>query len=357
MSAPTAEAALNAAECARVPLPRAPRLAPWITVVDLGDDRLELRAAEFAHTLRHPLFRRAFLAVRSRLDGRHSVAEIAAAAGPEVLPSTVVFLLKVLQANGVLQEGAADGERDGEELARWGEQVQFLSHFTADPWAAQDALRAATVALVGRSPLTARLREELGAAGVGEVLTVETGDASAILSADGRGTARARAVVDLLVASFAAADVAAFSAVNAACLEAGTRWLHVAARGSAFVFGPTVVPRQTACYACYDARLGAHLADPDAEAAYRRQTGGRGVEEGSFPALCALVAGHVAAEVVRILTAFAPPATIGRCYEIGAARLTCTGHDVLRVPRCPSCGATGPRPEPFDAGVGLEGAA
>jgi hypothetical protein len=41
---------------------------------------------------------------------------------------------------------------------------------------------------------------------------------------------------------------------------------------------------------------------------------------------------------MRLLTGFTPPTTIGRFYEFNAVSPVATSHDVLRVPRCESCG-------------------
>ncbi len=56
-----------------VPLPRKPRLAPWVTLVDLGDNRMQLRGAEFSFTLNHPLFIETFQSVHTLLDGQRTV--------------------------------------------------------------------------------------------------------------------------------------------------------------------------------------------------------------------------------------------------------------------------------------------
>jgi hypothetical protein len=44
------------ARIADIDPPMVPRLAPWLTIVRLGDDRIDLRATSFWFPLRHPLF-------------------------------------------------------------------------------------------------------------------------------------------------------------------------------------------------------------------------------------------------------------------------------------------------------------
>jgi hypothetical protein len=51
-----------------------------------------------------------------------------------------------------------------------------------------------------------------------------------------------------------------------------------------------------------------------------------------------VIAGQVALEAMRLLIGFAPPVTVGRFIEFSAISPAAISHDVLRVPRCASCG-------------------
>ena len=57
------ESTLSVTEYALVSLPHKPRLVAWVTLVDLADDRLQFRGAEFAYTLHHKLFIEVFQAI------------------------------------------------------------------------------------------------------------------------------------------------------------------------------------------------------------------------------------------------------------------------------------------------------
>ena len=92
-------------EYIEISIPKRPLISPWITVVDIGDRRLQFRGAEFLFTLRHPLFVEIFDKIKLLLDGGHTVDEISFAVDPSILPTTVIFLLKILRAHGILQEG------------------------------------------------------------------------------------------------------------------------------------------------------------------------------------------------------------------------------------------------------------
>jgi bacteriocin biosynthesis cyclodehydratase domain-containing protein len=344
------QASLSAARYAGIQLPDRPRLAPWLVAVDLGDARLQLRSAESSHTLTHPLLIQVFRGIEKILDGRHTVAEIASSVGSDVLPTTVVFLLKLLQGKGLLQPGFEEIAPDGSEQARWPRQLIFLSHFVQDPASAQSMLAKARVGLVGSGELRQMISAAIGSIGVGGI--TQLGEPSAWCT-EGSGKPPS---FDLIVACDESPAFSFFDAVNRACLLSGTRWLRVCMSGTSAQLGPTIVPNQTACYTCFDLRLQTHQPELDGYLAYRAQRGALGsrIDEGGTAPLLSVIAGQVALEVMRLLIAFAPPVTIGRFYELNAASPLAISHEVLRVPRCASCGRRRPIAEAWDQSFAVD---
>jgi bacteriocin biosynthesis cyclodehydratase domain-containing protein len=333
--APKTEAVASAVQYARTSLPVRPRLAPWATWVDLGDDRLQFRSAEFTYlTLRHPFFIDVFRRIALLLDGRHALPDVTASGGEEIQPTTIVFMLQMLAANGLLQAAEADAALSPDELARWDRQLRYLSRLTADPAALQLGLRQSRVGLAATSELGDAIAVQLDSLGVGEIVTI---DVDGTKDFDG---------IDLIVAGEESPGYARFDALNQRCLETGARWLHVAMVGSAARLGPTFIPHQTACYTCYDLRLRSHEPELDGFAAYREQPPR---DEGLLAPVRSVVAAQAALEAIRLLTGFAPPTTLGRFYEIDARTPGAVGHDVLRAPRCPSCAKPGPVREAWES--------
>ena len=158
-----------------VPLPEKPRLAPWVTLVDLGDDRMQLRGAEFSFTLKHPLFIETFQSVRTLLDGQRTVEEIVSARDPKFLPTTITFLLKLLRAHGVLQEGmiSPPPPLTPENLIENETLVQFFSHFVLDPVGTLAQLHKTRVALIGSDSIKDRIRQSLQSMGFGSLIEIE----------------------------------------------------------------------------------------------------------------------------------------------------------------------------------------
>jgi bacteriocin biosynthesis cyclodehydratase domain-containing protein len=315
----------HAAQLARVELPLRPRLAPWVTTIELGDDRLQLRGAELAYTIRHEFLVEVYRTIEPLLDGTRTVDEIARAGEPEIAATTAVFLLKLLHANGLIQAGP-DGAADAEALGPWERQLRFLGHFVADPAAAQTLLLKARVSVAGAGALAAEVESALGSLGVAATAGLDE--------------------ADLVVACSDSPGFAFFDDVNGACLAHGTRWLRCAVLGTTAHLGPTIVPYETCCYTCFDLRVRSHEADTDDFAAYRAHAAP--ADEGALAPLRTALAAEAALEAARLLTAFAPAATIGRFFELDARSPARAGHDVLKVPRCPSCGSGLPPREPWD---------
>jgi bacteriocin biosynthesis cyclodehydratase domain-containing protein len=344
------QATLAAARFAAMQLPERPRLAPWLVAVDLGDARLQLRSAESAHTLSHPLLTQVFRTIEKSLDGRHTVAEIAASAGADVLPTTVVFLLKLLQGRGLLQPGFDEITLDEGEQKRWRRQLTFLSQFVPDAANAQSMLAKARVGVIGSDELRRAIAGAIGATGVG--VSEPSEPSSWYAAASGKPPD-----LDLMVACQEDLAFTYFDGINRACLASGTRWLRVTATGTSAQLGPTVVPNQTACYTCFDLRLRANQPDLEGYLAYQahNSTPGGRVDPGSTAPLLSLIAGQVALEVMRLLIGFAPPVTVGRFYEFSVGSPVAISHDVLRGPRCASCGRERTLAEAWDRSFTLKG--
>jgi bacteriocin biosynthesis cyclodehydratase domain-containing protein len=323
------------AEYAALRLPDRPRLVPWLVAIELGDARLQLRSAESAHTLTNPLLIDTFTTIRSALDGRHTVDEIVALAGDDVLPTTIFFLLKLLHGQGLLQTGLGTGALDEHAQARWRGQLRFLDHFVTDASNAHAMLANSRVGLVGSAGLRDALSSSLRDIGIDRLSEL---DAQRMREAESRWI-DSLGDLDLVVACESSSSFGLFEAINRACLVSRTRWLCVSVSGTSARLGPTIVPHQSACHTCLEIRLSTHQGDAEAYAAFRRKIDAPGcaVDEGSLAPFHSAIAAQAALEVMRLLTGFSPPVTVGRFYEFTARSPATDSHDVFRLPRCPSC--------------------
>lgn len=333
------------AEVATIRLPERPRLAPWLVLVDLGDGRLQLRAADFTFTIPGGLFADAARVICPLLDGARTLAQITEAAGPRFLPGTVAFLLKLFRQRGVLQEGLPAPALARPHAARELSALRLLSHYLTDAEPVLAALARASVAVAVGGPLRERLPRALGELGVGTVTLVEGAPEEALeIIAD----------ADLFIAASDRAGTAFFEAINGVGLAAGVRWLRVAFEGRHGILGPTVIPGQTACFTCLTVRRSTHD-EPEAFQAYHQQLVRDGdPDQGALSPLTDLVVAQAALEAARLLTGFAPAATLGRFYTFEAGSPRVAGHEVLRVPRCVACGRKQSPRDPWDLRSRLE---
>ena len=337
-----------------VPLPQKPRLAPWVTFVDLGDSRLQLRGADFSFTLQHPLFIETFQSIHALLDGQRTVEEILSSSDPKYLPTTITFLLKILRANGVLQEGVITPPppMNPENLQEHEALVQFFSHIVLDPVSTLALLHNARVALIGSDSMTNRIHQSLLGMGFGSLTSIEGLSAKTAYDRTQfhKEVTGQLKDVDFLIACQDSSDFRFFQNLNAACLETQTRWMHVSLSGTKGIMGPTIIPRQSACYICYDKRLASNAPELQSYVGFRKQTSATtsSNSEGFLNPLWSTLAEQVTLEMTRIVSGFAPPKTIGRLYEFEATTPLVEGHDVLRLPRCSACSLNQPKREPWD---------
>lgn len=124
--------------------------------------------------------------------------------------------------------------------------------------------------------------------------------------------------------------------LNEAALTAETPWTRARIDGGDAVVGPTVVPGATACLSCLRTRRDANVPDGRGYAAHldrRRET-----TPPSVPSpVCHLVAGLVGCDLHRQFDGDTG-VTVGRVIHYDLRRLSVAANDVLRLPRCESCG-------------------
>jgi oxazoline/thiazoline synthase len=304
------------ARYASVPVPARPLLVPWVKPVEIGDGLIELRSPEAFYPLRHQLIAAAFRAVGDRLDGAHEAEAIAAEPVGDVEPATIVFLLKLLRALGLLLDRS---EVEGNGAAR--EHLLFLANFTAVPTAVQRRLAAATVQVAGPQALAARIVRRLQTAGCKGALPV---DSSALEQGE---------PPELTIVCADAPARSYLAAANESALRSGRPWLRAAVHNDLAWLGPLILPGETACLACMEVR----------ERANARGNGGPPEfplgSLGSSPLLDDLLAIQVAAEAARFVGGFAAPVTVGHAYELSARSPETRRHTILRDPECLACGS------------------
>jgi len=320
---------LAAAEYASAAVPDHPQLAPWVVAFDLGDGRLQLRGSVTSFTLPHPFFASVFRSAERYLDGSHTADGVADALGGEFDRAAVVFLLKMLTACGLLVAGKPRPSPLSEP------QLRFFQQVNRDASRAIAALESKTVRIVAEDRMAASIASLLRQAGLPEYGV----DIEAVPAPD-HVPAAINSHLDLVVAVAGGLSDRLFAAVNEQCLKTGTRWLSAAISGPQARLGPTFVPDHTACYTCFRHRLNSNAADLAADRAFEAAVARDAPEQGGLEAFSSIVAGQLALEAIRLLTELSEPSTIARYHLFNASAPGSEAHNVLRVPRCPSCGSS-----------------
>ncbi|WP_406673554.1 TOMM precursor leader peptide-binding protein [Nonomuraea sp. N2-4H] len=255
------------------------------------------------------------------LDGRHTVAEIAAALSDELPLMQTLMAIRKFAAYGVLADGRAEWPEH--TLAFWDAQG-------IDPVRARSALESTEFVVVAAEgadpgPIGAMLREH------GLRMRTRT------VEEEAAGPAGAMAVVvtgDYLDP--------ALDRLNAAYLAAGHPWALIKPDGVTLWIGPVLRPGQTACWACLAQRLAGN------RQVERYLAGKRGggmpyhpVRE-SVPGP-SVAGGLLAVELAKIAARRDDPSAAasrldGKMTTIDLRTLGVSEHTVIRLPQCPACG-------------------
>jgi bacteriocin biosynthesis cyclodehydratase domain-containing protein len=320
---------VNVAELLDTALPEFPRLASWVVRVDHENDGLVLRTHDRFYVIQEPLFSAVYDALGAELDGSRPVGEILDALPDGVLPTSGVALLKILRSWGLLFDEAHGQDEVPSGVQR--EIEDFLGQYTLQPREAWARLAGSGVLVFGDHGAARAARASLLDLGIDATTVLGDGpDSLAQLRAELTGNS-----VQLLVA----VDPPDSAAVNSLCLELSVPCLYAENFGREALLGPLVLPGESACFACLQARRAAHLALPAGvqlapSAAADLATAGRTARS---DALAAVLYAQLSLEAGRFVSGFAPAATIGGCFWLTASTPATERHAVLRVPSCPAC--------------------
>ena len=310
------------------PLRHHPYLKPWYAVV-ASDERLLLEFGGTVVTLEGAALKHLVPALLPLLDGTRTVDQIVGRLGGPARPA-VEKALALLGQHGALTEGPPVTE-DPPAFARTAEAFAAGRRDGPSPAEIRERLGGARIAVAGTTGLAEDVARLLFAGGVSAVESVAW-------DAEGLGQ-------DAAVAIAAPAELPLLRAWSRNRNDDGVAWLAVPPYdGRVAPVGPFVVPRETACFQCYELRRAA-TTDCREEL---RAIDSDGTPERSAPPLDAVVASTAALVLLRWLGG-SDLVTPGAFYAFELSTpLSLQLHRVLRVPRCPACSpAAGAAPLPW----------
>lgn len=203
-----------------------------------------------------------------------------------------------------------------------------------NPAAAQRYLGLTPSEVVSGGSLEATLVARLQACGTHSV-RLEGRDA---LDADALDTLFQEA--DFVVAAWENYAPTLFHSLNEAAISHGVPWLLTYCDGSEAIVGPLYVPGETACYYEFETQVEASTAFREDYLLYKEHLAEAGIGGTYFvlPPHLQIAAGFTALAAAQFLTRGQGMA-VGRSIRIDFERLAVDYQDVLRLPRCPACGA------------------
>ena len=236
--------------------------------------------------------------------GQSTRAQIVAALSDRLTEAEILYGLARLEQLGFIEE--ADREIPEADAAFWAALgCRPGSRIARPEW----SVRCVTLGPVDPTPLL----DQLGAAGV-EI------------------TDRDAELLVVLTDDYLQPEL---SAINAAALERGQRWLCAKPVGIQLWLGPLFVPGHTACWACLEDRLAkarkfeSYLAARDGT---RRVSSGLAHTRASR----AMAGAWIAQEVLRVGLGESPLRDTVVTWNL--ATHTSRHHAVIRRPQCPACG-------------------
>jgi bacteriocin biosynthesis cyclodehydratase domain-containing protein len=307
------------------------------------------------------------------VDGERTLEELRDEFGREEVDD----LIAQLQELEVVEDAADDELLPVDELARFDRQLRYFSDVGPPgltPSECQRRLREAKVAVLGVGGLGGWSAWALACTGVGEMWLID-GDrveisnlnrqilyteadlgelkvecAAARLNAFNSGmkiTAEARRleseedIAEFIAGSDVVIDAADWPAhdierwCNAACFAAGIPYITMSHFPPIARVGPLYVPGQTGCFACQEIAYRRDYPLFDIAVEQRRAKPSPAATLG--PA-CGLIGGHVALDVMHLLTSLSRPSTQGESHIYDLRTMEVKREPVVPEPQCPICG-------------------
>jgi len=369
-----------------------PRLRPYLRSLVLTPEKMLVKGGTTTVILRGASVEDLASVLLPSLDGTRTVEEITAAFG-DVDPTVVIEAIDLFKENGLLEDAATVPPSGLNGAAnRYRHQTTYWLSIAGDRYGFQEKLAAASATIFGLGAVGRTVTASLAQAGFGRLILadsrpVQLSDALFGYTAEHMGKPRSTAVraqtallngsvtletpdlgdaspaetAQLLqgsqlgifcsdASSAGAADADSLDlcmALNDLSLDLGIPWTRAVTDHHRGVVGPSVLPRETACLTCFRLRLRSNLAFSTDALAYERHLSdpASAVAPAVLIPFAALVGQYAALEAVKLVTQFARPSTAGAFVALNSLTGEFNRHDVLRLPRCPSCGPTRDRPQ------------
>jgi bacteriocin biosynthesis cyclodehydratase domain-containing protein len=314
------------------------------------------------------------------IDGEHAIEQLHDEHGRGAVDDT----LSKLEELNVVEDAADDDRLAPGELERFDRQLRYFSDIGSEltPSECQERLRETKVAVLGVGGLGCWSALSLACTGVGEMRLIDSDvvemsnlnrqiiyteadlgqpkvecaaarlrafNSKMRVTSDRRRLENQADIAEFIAGSDIVIDAADWPAheiehwCNAACFEAGIPYITMSHFPPIARVGPLYVPGETGCYACQEAEYRREYPLFDAVIEQRRAKPSPAATLGP---VCGVIGGHVALDVLHLLTGLSKPSTHGVAHIYDLRTMEVERQPVVPEPGCPVCGDKEPQPRP-----------
>lgn len=358
-------------------LPTKPKVPLYFHLVPMGKEAIQLRSAHKTVVLSGKSVP-ALTKLLNLCDGRRSVDDLVAEF-PDIPPDDVLKTLKMLRERGVLEDAIPPSAAPlPATKPEYNDQVTMFSIVYGDGEIPQDILAKSRMVVFGLGRVGSHAALSLARTGIGRLTLVDDATVDPSLSVTGAfyrphdvghprvevalerlsplhpdtqvevlhcGYKHARAAqamdgADLVLVCQDGPAEDIYKHVNQVALKKGIRWMRVSLDGFEAQVGPCFVPHDTACYTCLDLRSQGNWTHFEENAAFQKYllSGKAKGDYGCLAPMSGFLGNLAAMECIRLLTGMTDPITCGKLWTFNVNTFEAQPHEVLKLPRCPSCG-------------------
>jgi bacteriocin biosynthesis cyclodehydratase domain-containing protein len=124
---------------------------------------------------------------------------------------------------------------------------------------------------------------------------------------------------------------------NRFCVDNRRLFLPVVLRNVTGYVGPLVVPGETACFECLEARQNSHMNDHATARTVQDGAFEGQVATGFHPSMASILGDIAAFELTKFYSGALPMRNVGTLIEVNLFAPQVTGRKVLKIPRCVVC--------------------
>lgn len=348
-----------------------PRIKGFYDVIPVADGQYQLRSSETTKILKGAAVLQVFSKLLSLLDGRHTTDDIIKELDSVINTNLIEAVIKKLHDAGIIEDAEQEitSGLTAQELEQFRPQVNFfnatlegsasiLDREETSAIADQKRLKETHFLIFGGGMLATSLALQAARSGIGNIFGASIQHSPSLALIDSMvafeaadipqdDLKRLEQLLDdkkpaLVAVALDQPDPGVMEWVNESSQSRGIPFIHCQTHGTEGVIGPFVVPGETACYTCYRMRIDSQMEFYEEYCAWKEwvKTNGkhqRAQAVGLF-AFTEMTAAMAAIEIIKYITEIYEPATYNKFISINALSLDVIHHQVLKLPRCPSCG-------------------